>query len=97
MALPIVRTAFALALPTAGTVVFRPGDRIGALDYSTADSAVIAAYAAANPGAVILDGTPFIDAALPEVLALRLRAGDPVGEYQASQDLLDTAYIQDHP
>jgi hypothetical protein len=98
MALPnIVRVAFALALPDAGLIQFRPGDNVQALHYSTRDYAVFQGYATANPGEVIEDDATNIDAAVVAVEVLRLRGGDPVGEYQASQSLLDAAYIADYP
>ena len=97
MALPLVRRPFVLALRDSGLTSFRPGDQPRALDFTDTDFATLSAFAAANPGYVILDGTPNVDAAIPQVLALRLRAGDPVGHFQASQALIDNAYVADHP
>lgn len=97
MALALVRRGFTLALPDSGLVTFRPGDQPRALQFTDADNTALAAFIAANPGAVILDGTLNVDAAIPRVIALRLRGGDPVGYFQASQDLIDNAYVADHP
>lgn len=89
----VVMKAFAVALTT-GTQQFRPGETVDSLHYSAVDFARIDAVGSPY---LIPDAGATLAAAKAAAVALRNRGGDPVGHYQASEQIVTASYVADHP
>lgn len=92
----VVRAPFVVALST-GIATFRPGDLVDDAQYSAADASSIAQAGASQLSLLNWPAGPAVTAAQGDSVALRLRGGDPVGYFQATQVLMDRGYVVDHP
>jgi hypothetical protein len=92
----VVLQAFNVPL-SSGIVTLRPGDVVKESDYSVNDYAAIQNSVPSPAFAYVLNLPfgPATTAAIPETVALRARGGDTNGRFQASQTIMETAFILD--